>query len=297
MATVKGGPDMSERFNVRIAVLGDTTTWNPSIPLSTLPSVQATWDAYQDVRREAAAVFRELFPGTIPDESTPYAETAVEWAARKTSSSSDAPTLADYERPTLIWNVRSGDGELYVSYGLLKGSYVLGEMMAARQAGYSEHDWTDIVVWRSEGGQGGDTIWFELLSFLKDQGVTIEALTVEGTKALAASTAGFYFRRIAHAFSRRRRDREARYLVRQWESRNITPYSLRAWFDTKHEWSAEEVSRRLRLTRRSAGALLKALGYAHRGDDIWTLSESKKARKRRAAWLKAEETEWFPEPY
>lgn len=287
---------MSERFSVRIAALPATAKWDPSIVISTLPFTYVTLDAYQDLPRASATVFRSIFPDAIPDESVPFSNTMIDWAPRR-GDSADVTTLADYELPSLIWNIRDGDGELYVTFGMLRGPYVIGDLIAASRAGYDDHDWTDLVVWRSDGGRGGDSIWFDMLSFLQEQGVTIEALSIDGVKTVAAGTAGYFAKRLRDAFSRRRRDKKARYLVRQWESRNITPYTLRAWFDAKSKWSTAEVSRRLNLTRRSAGALLKALGYAHRGDDIWTLSESKKARKRRAKWLKAEETEWFPEPY
>lgn len=283
-------------FRVRVAALANAEDWDPSVPLSGLPYRVEDWHAQQDLRQALAATFRKMFPDAIPNEAAPYSEGRIGWAVRKVRSS-EPLTVADFELPSLIWNIRNGDGELYVTFGLLRGPYVIGDLIAANRAGYDDHDWTEFVVWPSDGGRGGDSIWFDMMSFLQSQGVTIEALSIDGMKAVAAGTAGYYVKRFSDAFSRRRRDRRAQYLVRQWESRNITPYTLRAWFDAKAEWTTAEVSKRLNLTRRSAGALLKALGYGHRGDDIWTLSESKKARKRRANWLKAEETEWFPEPY
>jgi hypothetical protein len=287
-----------ETFRVRVFVRpADHYDWDPARRVSTLYSTEVTVDYYQSLQWALAPVLRAVLPGSIPDEGTPSAEQLVGWAVRRRSVDPEHATFADYENPGLVWGV-TDTGLLYGTHGLAgERSWMLGDVIAASRAGYDDHDWQDVLIWPSDGGRGGGGIWFDMISFLQQQGVTIEALGVESAKLAAVGAAGFYWRKIRGRFARGKRDRNARYLARIWETRNIGPYTLRVWFDSKRQWRVEEVSKRLQLHPFAAQELLIALGYAHKGEGVWALSERKKAKKRRSKWMKAEETEWLPEPY
>lgn len=65
------------------------------------------------------------------------------------------------------------------------------------------------------------------------------------------------------------------------------------WIDTKTAWTAEEVTKRLGMTRREAESFLRAMGYEYSERlGLWTVGTTDEAVKRRMRWDRGSTKEW-----
>jgi hypothetical protein len=214
----------------------------------------------------------------------------VAFGVRRMDVSADIASVRDYEVPPWTWCVRE-DGVLYgdsLNMGLRRFSFE--DAARASDDKYNAHDYRDVLVWKTDGGQGGGGAYVDVVNFLLQLGV--ELGTAGGAAWLQAKL--FALRRT------RRADAKARLQVKRWENRGIgNPAMIRLWFDTKSTWAVGEVAKRLQIQPYAAQRMLRALGYEPTvgANDCWRLSANSKPRKRRRKWLKSETAAWEPEAY
>jgi hypothetical protein len=224
----------------------------------------------------------------MPADDGFFSSRTIEWRVRKMSVDPARATTEDYIEPPHTWAVGE-DGTLSVHYR----SHILDwwnfdDVQRAVDQGYYDVDvdWYDVLVWRSDGGRGGDEIYIDLIEFLL--GVGVELTLVQGYTGL---------RRI---FRSRKRDKEARQIVATWANHGLaSPFIIREWFDTKPKWGLQEVGTRLRISEMTAKRLLRALGYEPiRGTSPieYTISARPKAQKRRQKWMRSETESEEPYP-
>ncbi|POH68957.1 hypothetical protein C3B61_03390 [Cryobacterium zongtaii] len=162
----------------------------------------------------------------------------------------------------------------------------MGDLWRATRDEYTEYDWTDVLVWETDGGRGGDQMEYDLVSFLLDHGVDL---------GIGASTwAGARLTKFLFKIRRTRKaDRLARLAVRRWGNRGFdSPWMIRIWFETKEQWKLREVSKRLQISEMTAAEILQALGYERISErpELWILSEKPAAKRKRQKWMKSETT-------
>lgn len=69
---------------------------------------------------------------------------------------------------------------------------------------------------------------------------------------------------VARRVRRIQRDRRVKRVIAGWHRQGIDgPWILTRWVDTKTTWPADEVAKRLAITRHEAESLLKAMGYEY----------------------------------
>mgnify|MGYP000117588790 len=66
------------------------------------------------------------------------------------------------------------------------------------------------------------------------------------------------------------------------------PQILRVIVDRRSSWDVDRLARIMRLDRREARQLLRSLGYGKSGDGLYRRKRGRKAKARRAAWLRDE---------
>ncbi|TFD11516.1 hypothetical protein E3T26_12605 [Cryobacterium sp. TMT1-21] len=233
----------------------------------------------------------ELDPdGSVVPKWNPSSSRMVACGVRRANVDATEATVGDYEVPNWTWSVRD-NGILYgdsLSVGLSR--FTFDDAARATEDGYNAHDYSDILLWKSDGGRGGDGAYVDVINFLLQHGVEL------GT-GWAAAWLQAKFLKLRRT---RRADAKARLQVKKWETRGIpNPAMMRQWFETRSQWSVLEVAERLELVPYSSQRLLKALGYepVTGAMDAWSLSARTKARKRRAKWLKSESESWEPEAF
>ncbi|KQW08148.1 hypothetical protein ASC66_04225 [Leifsonia sp. Root4] len=246
-----------------------------------------------------ASALSELDPegavvGFEPGVPGPSMRRPVRTHARLNSIDPDSATMSDYVYPDRIW-LLDESGRLGYNHRLefhSRKTTILRRASNATDAGYNQEDFSDLLVTRSEGGFGGDSVWYDIASFLLDQGVQI------GLDATVGGIAAWSVRRIGIRIAGSKSDKRARRTAREWEARGIgTPARLREFLELNAAWHLEEVCTRLDIAPLSGAQLLQALGYELRSDGsmLWQLGHHKSARKRREKWMKAETAEWQPE--
>jgi len=75
-----------------------------------------------------------------------------------------------------------------------------------------------------------------------------------------------------------------------WEHNHFyRPTDLREWIGLREAWEVAEVAKRLALAPRSAGQLLRSLGYEEGRAGLWRSSMKWRAQRRRREWLRDED--------
>lgn len=184
--------------------------------------------------------------------------------------------------------LQNDDGPVYVpSRPDLEWVASIRSIEEAKNAGLFSGQADQVIPFVSEGRGGGGEVW-DLANWLLEQGVDVGWSMPRDAAILWIGR--WTTRRVRHSWA----DRQARKVILDWQQRRIeSPYQLRRFMDRKTAWTADEIGRRLRVPRNVASKLLKALGYEEDAGGSWRLGVSKKARKRRAKWTRAEEREMF----
>lgn len=216
----------------------------------------------------------------------PHGERQLAFAVRRKAVFPGDATVADYGLPTIVWSVNEL-GALYARFSYLPHAHwSMGDLRRASDDGYSEFDWTDVLVWESDGGIGGDQAEYDLLSFLLEHGVELGVG--------ATSWAGAWLAKFGLRLRRTRKaDRRARIVVRRWNNRGYdNPWMIRAWFESKEKWRLPEVSKRLQIPQATAADILRALGYERMSEQraAWILSTRAGAVRKRKKWKRSETT-------
>jgi hypothetical protein len=264
------------------------------IRVSTFPSVQIDSHDWQDFHHQLGEAIDYLDPDKELIRLWPHGDRRLAYAVRRRNSEPEHATIGDYELPHVVWAVR-GDGTLYCRFSNLPhSSWAMGELRQATLDDYTEHDWTDVIVWEMDGGTGGDSAEYDLISFLLENRVDLGLAAVSAT-----SVVGVWLTKLGLRIHRTRKsDRAARIAVRRWGNRGFdSPWLLRKWFETKDQWRLPEICKRLQISEVTAKDILAALGYKPLIErrDVWTLSAHSKAVRKRNKWLKAETTEGLNE--
>lgn len=163
----------------------------------------------------------------------------------------------------------------------------LDEIEDVAEAGYLLGDPHQFVIHTHEGSGGDFGVW-DIATWLYQQGVDI------GVPLLRDGLVVWLWSGATRRFRNSRADRRSRGVAWDWSNRNIeAPFQLRQFLDTKRDWTVAEVDRRLFGKRNEVASsqLLTALGFAPDAGQVWWLGTSKKAIRRRAKWMKAEERE------
>lgn len=247
--------------------------------LSTMPTVQLSAESNEPFREVVARAIAMGDPGLETIRYYASNEYAYYVTSPSTGMSDSTPypwtDLAHRQAFDHYFGVAE-DGMLVVDDGALR-RITLGDLLRGADAGYTQQDWS-LIVRVAPMGLGDGTPVTDLLKFLLDHGVDV-------------ATAGWWI----FGFGRRRR-KSARHneLLREiadrWTKGGLyQPWVLRGWLETKREWQAIEVSKRLRITEPAARQLLTALGYERRpGTSIWALGISRRAKRKRKDWVDAE---------
>jgi hypothetical protein len=165
----------------------------------------------------------------------------------------------------------------------------LAEVEQVTGAGYLHADPHQYVIHGPEGFGGDFGLW-DVAGWLYEQGVDIAGPLARDGVIL------WTIDRLTRRLRNSRADRRARRAAWEWTHQNIeAPFQLRQFLDTKPDWTRDEVDIRLfkHVNPKAAKQLLVALGYESDAGGTWRLGTSKKAIRKRARWLKAEEREGF----
>lgn len=270
------------------------------VPANSLPSVELS--GYLTLHDAIAEALAKLDPDgmIIPffDDRTgspgaPERQTTAVFA-RNAECDPSVAMVSDFSDPNVVWTIdRHGrlgfEGRLAF---IASQTVFIDEAGNASDAGYNAQDFRDILVCRSDGGFGGDSVWYDMASFLMDHGVLI------GVDAAVGLGVGGLVSKVRSRIVGSREDRRARRAAREWEQRGLTqPSILREWIDGKAVWSVSEVSRRLDIADSASAQLLLALGFEPRKGDsaTWQTGTSRRASRRRSKWLRSETVSWQPE--
>lgn len=212
----------------------------------------------------------------------------VDFWLRPRSISTTEVLSSEYRKPERLWLV-DGKGRLSVAdtYAPASGHWSIAGIRRSVESGYDGHDWFDVIIFEHEGGRGGDPHVYDFISFVWEHGIDLAFLTSSG--GWISSRFWKIGRRVWRS---RRSDLEARRLVQSWQFAGLQdPRFIREWFDTKELWEPGEVARRLGVGSVLAMEFLTGLGYEPvRGRLSWALGTSRRAKSRRAKWMRSETT-------
>ena len=162
-------------------------------------------------------------------------------------------------------------------------SISLRELDELVDVGYVKGDPRELLVMIDWGLGGGDGLE-DIVSWLLTHGVDI-GIGWGGEKIL-----GYLWTSITGRFRGSMRDRRARTVAAMWERNHFyRPTDLRTWIDLREVWDVAEVAKRLALVHRSAGQLLRSLGYEEERAGLWRSSTRWRAQRRRREWLRDED--------
>lgn len=157
--------------------------------------------------------------------------------------------------------------------------FSVGEFTRAVEAGYYSTDTPTLLVTPHHGGGGNGFIAVDLVDWLVHQVPGV--LLGYGVGKVADRALGSPDRRLREA-------------AEGWATRRIEyPHQLRAWIETKQEWSPTEVAQRLQLPEDSAAALLAELGFERTDRGGFVLRSSLSALRKRDVWIFHETTEFM----
>jgi len=156
------------------------------------------------------------------------------------------------------------------------------ELRELIEEGYAKGNPTELVVVVPNGLGGGGPV-SDFVEWLLDVGVDI------GIDVAIITPVHLLLAKLTSRVRGGIRDRRARRLAALWESRNLRePEQLRRFFEVKDTWTVAEVMKRTRLAKASSKQLLRALGYEPDAADTWRIGMSRKAKRRRAKWVRLE---------
>jgi hypothetical protein len=130
------------------------------------------------------------------------------YAVRRRAVAPGDARIADYGLPVIVWTVAE-NGSLYAHFSHLPHQHwTMGDLQRATRDDYTEFDWTDVIIWESDGGAGGDQAEYDLISFLMDHGIELGIG--------ATSWVGAHLTKLGLKLRRTRKsDRRARIAVRR----------------------------------------------------------------------------------
>lgn len=241
--------------------------------LEAFPSLVVDDDSLPLVRAVMQAV-RTAFGGKVPEEFN-YGIQVIGLAVLR-------PPVSGRVTPAMVWSGSfygvDENGLLTVGDAGLE-QFSVGEFTRAVEAGYYSTDTPTLLVTPHHGGGGNGFIAADLVDWLVHQVPGI--LLGYGVGKVVGRALGSPERRL-------------REVAEGWVTRRIEyPYQLRAWIESKQQWSPTEVVQRLQLPEDSAAALLDELGFERTDHGGFVLRSSLEALRKRDLWIFHETSEFM----
>jgi hypothetical protein len=243
-------------------------------PLESFPKTTVRVDEAEDLKSVLEGALREIHRG---EDLDPFGLAA--WLAFGDREQASVPKV--WAHSSHYWGVTE-DGRLIVADWGLEG-LTIGDLRRGAESGYFEGAWDHIVVLEPEGLGGPGDFVSPFTEFFSNVGVDLAAGILIGPVL-----------KIGRRLRQFQRNRRARRVIAGWHRQGLDgPWVLSEWIDRKTSWNAEEVGKRLGLTRQEAESLLEAVGYEYSARlQAWTVGTTEKAQRRRKRWDRGVATEW-----